>query len=167
MSCLVLRQRVNCTGCYALWCWPCFLCSLANAMGECSVGPWLCHTNPSACCCMHTFIPSCVNPFLFAMRSKLRAQYGIEVSTLLCVGLSTCNLAKVSRVMLPCKFSPTRSREARPSKVTLFDALLSIKSSFLYTCISYKREQGLNIGIIRSVYPEVVYRGRRTLPVRG
>jgi len=66
-------------GCYALWCWPCFMCSLANVMDECPVGPWLCHTKPSACCCIHTFVPFHLNPFLFAMRSKLRAQYGIEV----------------------------------------------------------------------------------------
>jgi len=59
------------------------MCSLANAMGECPVGPWLCYTKPSACCCIHTFIPICLNPFLMAMRSKLRAQYGIEVRKLL------------------------------------------------------------------------------------
>ena len=55
------------------------MCSLANVMDECAVGPWLFGTKPSACFGIHTFIPGCLNPFLLAMRSKLRAQYGIEV----------------------------------------------------------------------------------------
>src|SRR6218665_1175609 len=67
-------------GCYAYWCYPCFLCSLATKMDECYCGPHCCGSGggvnllSSSC-----FLPTSPNTFLVAMRSKLRAQHGIKV----------------------------------------------------------------------------------------
>lgn len=52
-----------CVGMYCYFCHPCFMCTLATQMNECAIGPsqlgW---------------------PFETAMRTKLRAMYGIRVS---------------------------------------------------------------------------------------
>lgn len=61
--------------CCAWWCYPCFLCQLASQSGEFFCGPW----------CWRYSHP---NPFISAMRSKMRGQYGITGSVcddLLCV----------------------------------------------------------------------------------
>src|SRR6218665_1697607 len=52
-----------CVVLYCYFCHPCFMCTLATQMNECAIGPsqlgW---------------------PFETAMRTKLRAMYGIRVS---------------------------------------------------------------------------------------
>src|SRR6218665_1236915 len=55
-----------CVGMYCFFCHPCFMCTLATQMDECVCGPF---------CLGYTFETS--------MRTKLRAQFGIQVS--LCV----------------------------------------------------------------------------------
>jgi Cys-rich protein (TIGR01571 family) len=56
----------DCTGCmYCFFCHPCFMCTLATKMDECVCGPF---------CLGYTFETS--------MRTKLRAQFGIQGSVL-------------------------------------------------------------------------------------
>lgn len=75
----------DCCGClYAYCCYPCFVCTVANQMGEFCCGPWCCN------------IPIAPNPFLVGMRSKLRGQYGIKGSVCndtVCVMCCQCCVA--------------------------------------------------------------------------
>lgn len=55
------------TGCFALWCFPCFACITARDHGECLCLPLL-----------ESF--GCIPPITMAMRVSVRNTYGIEVS---------------------------------------------------------------------------------------
>jgi len=61
--------------CCATWCYPCFLGTLARQMGENPCGPCCCG---GACKQLGCFLPTVPNPFLTAMRTKMRMNNGID-----------------------------------------------------------------------------------------
>ena len=65
----------NC--CFAFWCYPCFVCTLATKMDENCCGP-ICCGGGAKCVGMHC--SGAPNPFVTAMRTKMRAKHGIEGS---------------------------------------------------------------------------------------